>query len=185
VRLAALGLIGLVLSLLFAGSVPARLRASGGRFDLEQARDFTEFPLYYAGDRVDGLSLTTVLRRDDAADFVSFVYGDCAARDDQGCAPPLEIQVWSACKRNLGLYDSASPGRPVPELAIVRGVPAAFFEGDSRLELQTGSSTVVVFAGSRARLLRVAGVLRPLGARPTSAPLPAPEAGAVAGTLRC
>lgn len=184
-RLAALGFLGPALSLLFAGSAPARQSPSAAPFDLAQARIFSEFPLYDAGDRVDGLPLTAVLRRADTADFVSFVYGDCVARDDLGCAPPLEIQVWPACRRNLGLYEPSSPGTPLPERTTVRGVPAAYFEDCERLELQTGSSTIVVFAGSRARLVRAAGALRPLGARPTSGPLPAPEAGAVAGGLRC
>ena len=183
-RLGAIGSLGLVLALLSLGSSPAWPRASGRPFDLERAWGFAEYPLYAAGDRVDGLPLTAVLRRDDTADFVSFVYGDCVARDDQGCAPPVEIQVWPACKRNLGLYTSPVPGTPVPQRRTVRGVPAAFVD-DDRLELQTGSSTVVVFAGSRARLLRVAAALRPLGARSASPPLPAPEAGEVAGTFRC
>jgi hypothetical protein len=183
-RLTAVGSLGLVLALFSQGSWAGRPRPSVRPFDLEHARSFAEFPLYDAGDRVDGLALNAVLRRDDTADFVSFVYGDCVARDDQGCAPPLEIQVWPACKRNLGLYTPSGPGMPVPERTTVRGVPAAFFE-DDRLELQTGSSTVVVFAGSRARLLHVAAALRPLGAGRTSTPLPAPEAGAVAGTVRC
>ena len=131
-----------------------------------------------------------MLRRDDTADFVSFVYGDCVAHDEQGCAPPLEIQVWPACKRNLALYDSsaqvsAAPEAPVPEPATVRGVQAAFFRDDDRLELQTGRSTVVVFGGSRSRVLEVAAALRPVGTSASTTPLPAPSPGAVAGTLSC
>lgn len=175
----------LVLSLLSVGSAPVPDGSRVGAFDLAQARSFTEFPLYDAGDRVDGLPLTTVLRRDDAADFVSFVYGDCTAQDDQGCAPPLEIQVWPACKRNLALYDSSAPGAPAPEHVMVRGMPAAFFEDGDRLELETGRSTVVIFAGSRSENLLVAAALRALGKHATCAQLPAPEAGAVAGTVRC
>ncbi len=85
----------LALGLALVGSVSA-----GGGRSAAASRSFD--PLYSAGDRVDGLPLAAVLRRDDAAEFVSFVYGDCVAGDDAGCAPPAEIQVWPACRRNLG-----------------------------------------------------------------------------------
>lgn len=183
--LAAVVLVGLVVSLL-AGSVPAGVRGSGPvGFDLEQARAFREFPLYDGGGQVDGLPLVAVLRRDDSANFVSFVYGDCVARDDEGCAPPVEVQVWPACRRHLGLYDSSLPGTPAPERTQVRGVPGAFFEDGQRLELQTGPSTVVVFASSRDRVLRVASALRRVGGRTSGGALPAPEPGALVGDPRC
>jgi hypothetical protein len=177
----------LCLLLAFAGSGPARDLgpALRGNFGMEEALAFAEFPLYDAGDRVDGLQLVAVLRRNDTADFVSFVYGDCAARDDAGCAPPGEVQVWPACRRNLSLYDSPRPGTPVPERSVVRGVPAAFLDDGERLELQTGRSTVVVFGDSRARVLRMAAALRRLRERPSDGPLPDPEPGAVDGTLPC
>jgi hypothetical protein len=154
-------------------------------FGIEDARAFTEFPLFNAGEQVDGLQLTAILRRDDAASFVSFVYGDCTAGDDAGCAPPVEIQVWPACRRNLHLYDSRLPGTPLPERTRVRGVPAGFFEDGLRLELQTVRSTIVVFGDSRGRVRRVAAALRALGRPPTSAPLPPPVPGAVEGALSC
>ena len=180
----ALALVGICL--LFAGSGPAQVGSPGlSFFDVPQPLAFHEFPLYDAGDRVDGLPLVAVLRRDDTADFVSFVYGDCTAGDDEGCAPPAEVQVWPACRRNLRLYDSPLSGTPAPEPTKVRGVPAAFFEDGERLELQTGISTVVVFAANRTRVLRIAAALRPLGASPSDRPLPRPDPGALAGTLRC
>ena len=96
-----------------------------------------------------------MLRRSDTADFVSFVYGDCTADDDMGCAPPLEIQVWPACRRHLALYGS-SPLGPTVERTTVRGVPAAVVDGGTRLELQTGRSTVW---GSETELSSVAAVI--------------------------
>ena len=181
-------ILGSLASLLaFAGSGPARGAAVElrGNLGLEEALAFDEFPLYDAGDRVDGLPLVAVLRRHDTADFVSFVYGDCDAGDDAGCAPPAEVQVWPACRRNLGLYDSRLPGTPVPERVVVRGVPGAFLEDGTRLELQTGRSTVVLFGDSRAQVLRVVAALRRLGGERTSEALPRAEPGAVDGTLRC
>lgn len=173
------------MSLLLAGAAPAPGGSGPVAFDLSSARAFAVFPLYDAGEMVDGLPLTAVLRRDDTADFVSFVYGDCVARDDEGCAPPLEIQVWPACKRNLGLYGPSVPGALVPERTTVRGVPAAFRNDGNWLELQTGRSTVVVFGRSRSQVLRVAAALRPVGKPPSSALLPAPEPGAAVGAVPC
>ena len=103
-------------------------------------------PLYSAGGRVDGLPLSAILQRDDTAHFVSFVYGDCEPSGDAGCAPPAEVQVWPACRRNLALYEDASSSGGSPEPIMVRGVPAVLFDEGTRLELETQQSTVVVFA---------------------------------------
>jgi hypothetical protein len=136
-----------------------------GNFTLEQARDFDRFPLYYAGDHVDGFPLVAVLRRSDTADYVSFVYGDCVpAPPDAGCAPPAEIQVTPGCLRGPRLYDPSKPGVPAAERETMLGDPAALFDEGTRLELYKGASTVVVFARTRERVLRIAAALRPLGA---------------------
>lgn len=141
-------------------------------------------PLLFAGDRFEGIPLTAVLRRADSAEYVSFVYGDCFPESDAGCAPPLEIQVWPACRRHLALYEQ-SPGLDV-ERTTVRGVPAAVLDGGTRMELQTGASTIVVFADSRRRLSRIARGLRSLDASVgAGVPLPPPPPGAVEGRLGC
>lgn len=145
----------------------------------------TEFPLYDAGESVDGLPLTAVLRRNGAAQHVSFVYGDCTPADDTGCPPPVEVQVWPACRRNLHLYKGGRSGTPLPERTTVRGAPAAFLEDGLRLELQASRSTIVVFAGSRAQVLRVARALREVGKSADGADLTPPAPGAVEGTLPC
>lgn len=144
----------------------------GGHLTLEQARAFDDFPLLYAGELVDGLPLSAIVRRDDTASYVSFVYGDCEpARPDQGCAPPAEVQVWPACARSFALYGS-EPGSPRVERTIVRGVSAIALDGGAQLELRTGRSTVVVFAATPGRAERVAWALRPVGATGASGPLP-------------
>ena len=182
------GSAALLASLALVGSGPA---GDGGReptatFGLDEARAFDEFPLYSAGGLVDGLPLVAVLRREDAADFVSFIYGDCVPSTDSGCVPPAEIQVWPSCRRHLALYDAAPEAGPTPERVTVRGVPAAFLEGGTRIEIQTRSSTVVVFADSRERALRLASALRPVGEPSLPGPsLPAPLPGAVEGRLAC
>ncbi len=151
------GLLGLVTSafVLLVGD-PTGL---GGDLSLHEARSFDEFPLYYAGEEVDSLPLAAVLRRDESADYVSFVYGACTPSPDSGCAPPAEVQVWPAAVRSAGSYD-ASPGAPGLEPTRIRGRPAAFVGDGTQLELYTEESTIVVFADTRERLLAVAKGLR-------------------------
>lgn len=155
-------------------------------FSLEQAQAFSNHPVYYAGEQVDGLPLVSVLRRTGTADYISFIYGTCIVEADTGCAPPAEVQVWPACKRHLALYDQSVPGTPIPHATTVRGVPAAVFDDGQRLEIHTDRSLVVVFADSEARLRRIAGALRGVNVNtPPEARLPAPVAGAVEGNLSC
>lgn len=140
--------------------------------------------LFDAGPAVDGLPLTAVLRREDTGS-VSFVYGDCSPGDEAGCAAPAEVQVWPACRRSLASYERDARS-PTPERTVVRGVPAGFFDGGMRLEIQTGSATVVVFGDSRARAARVAAALASVdGAVSPGQPLPPPVDGAVEGRLDC
>jgi hypothetical protein len=175
----------LLVAMALAGSGPAGDEPSS-RFTLAQAHAFRDFPLYFAGDRVDGLELVAVLRRDDTASYVSFVYGDCTPGDDAGCAPPAEIQVWPACRRHPALYGGSQPKAPDVEHITIRGVPAASLEDGARLEIQTGRSTVVVFGDSRARARRVAGALRSVNGSETPGPsLPPPAPGALDGQLVC
>ncbi len=142
--------------------------------------------LLNAGERVDGLPLAAVLRREDTAEFVSFVYGDCIAVDDAGCAPPAEVQVWPFCRRNLGLYRDASASGALAEQIVLRGVPALLFDDGTRLELETGRSTVIVFAGTRARVLRIAAALRAIdGTVPPALPLPMPARAPEGDALDC
>ena len=154
------GLLGLVASV--AVLVVGSPTGPGGDLSLEEARSFEEFPLYFAGDEVDGLSLAAVLRRDEGADYVSFVYGECSPTSDSGCAPPVEVQVWPADVRHAGSYD-ASAGAPSVEVTRIRGRPAAFVGDGMQLELYTEESTIVVFADTRQRLLTIATALRCLG----------------------
>jgi hypothetical protein len=125
-----------------------------------------------------------VLRRSDSAEYVSFLYGDCVPDGDTGCAPPVEIQVWPACRRHLALYAPSSG--PDLERVTVRGVPGAVLDHGTRLEVQTGRSTIVIFADSRQRLSRLAAELRPLDSRTAAGvPLPQPAPGAMEGRLAC
>ena len=179
------GTASVLVALALAGAGPPGDESSPA-FTLALARAFREFPLYYAGERVDGLRLVAVLRRDDTASYVSFVYGECTPGDDAGCSPPAEIQVWPACRRNLALYRGLQPAALELEPTTIRGVRAALLENGLRLEIQTGPSTVVVFADSRARALRIAEALRSVnGAVHPGAAFPDPAPGALERNLTC
>lgn len=156
-------------------------------FSLEKARTFANFPVYYAGDSMGDVPLVAVLRRNDSATYVSFIYGECDASSETGCAPPGEVQVWPACRRNPSLYEAPrSPISPVPERTTVRGVPAASFEEGHRLEIQTGVSTVVIFGRSPEFVLELANALRGTNNDVhAGAALPPPDPGALDGSLRC
>ena len=164
-------------------SAPDALR---GNFSMAQAQAFTNFPLYNAGSSLDGMPLAVFYDTGGFSPSVSFLYGNCIATDDMGCSPPVQVQVWPACKRNPSLYESSRPGALTPEKTSVRGVPAAFFEDGDRLEIQTGISTVVIFGRTRDEVLQVASALRGVNVPvQASQPLPQPATGALDGTLKC
>ena len=151
------------------------------------ARPLSEtLPLYSTGERVDDIPLVAVLRRDDSARYVSFVYGDCVASNDMGCAPPAEIQIWPACRRNLALYEHSPSSGVSMERITVRSVPAALFDDGTRLELELDRVTVVVFARDVASTLRIAAELRSLdGSVAPGHPLPQPIRGGEGDTMGC
>jgi hypothetical protein len=171
---AAAGLRAVVLlAAALAGCGSREAAAPRGSITLEEARRLDEFPLFYAGERVAGFPLVAIVRRDDTARYVSFVYGRCEpAPLEGGCAPPVEIQVWPNDARNAGSYGASALGSPAPERTTVRGLPAAHV-GDGQLEIYASDSTVVVFSASRERGLAVAAALRCL------------RGGTAAGELRC
>ena len=135
------------------------------------------------------------------ADYVSYIYGDCeylkSENIEGGCAPPLEVQTWPACRRSLANYTYEGKAYPYEPLPDERGAEVASFEEGGRLELYSGSSTVVVFANDPALAQKVLSLLRPQA--PDSPPatraseldtdvpqeLAAPEPGATEGKLTC
>ncbi|MEJ7792241.1 MAG: hypothetical protein WKF65_09760 [Gaiellaceae bacterium] len=154
-------------------------------FTLQAASTFADFPVYNAGTTTVGVPLVAVLRRNDRpTNYVSFIYGSCEVTSDTGCAPPAEIQTWAACSRNPSFYKG--PQSVKAEATTVRGVPAAFFEDGRRLEIQTGSSTVVIFARSSSEALTIAAALVGVNNLVEKGNLlPPPTPGALTGNLNC
>ena len=167
------------------------------------------FETFSAGPAVAGLPMTSAVRRCDAtapadekpANYLTYVYGDCQVppRSEAGCAPPLEIQTWPACQRNISGY--SFNGKPLPYRELPQRGGATVMEyklgGESRLEVYTKSSTVVIFTHRPELAEKAVGLLDPqeIGKPPArkaadlrGAPpkeLAPPTDGAMEGRLKC
>jgi hypothetical protein len=149
------------------------------------------FSAYYLGSSFQGLPLQETLRQCTKpgpgrarVNYVSFIYGDCVARSDTGCAPPLEIRSDPACEYNLSRYRRGSY-----DLLELRGVPAATFGGDPHLEIFTGDATVAVSGRGRELVMDAAEAMMSIPgsvpAVPSGEDLPKPARGAMRGKFRC
>jgi hypothetical protein len=158
-----------------------------GNYSVPEASRFQDFPVFYSGREVAGDDLSAVFRNEleYRSDQVSvlFTYGKCEIEgSDEGCAPPIEIANEPACMRNFALYGDSAVAAPTR----IRGAPASFFEGGSRLEIQTGETTIVIFGYTKRDVLAVAKTLRGVNVDvATEEPLPPPAPGAVEGKLPC
>lgn len=152
------------------------------------SRSAARFRLYEAGRQVAGLPLTAKLTRGRAT---TFIYGTCSLLP---CAPPVEIENYPLCSRNLGSY--RPPAEPPPRSARrrVRGAPAAVFgqgeagPGDAidRLEIYTSTTTIVIDASPLSEALRVAAALRSTDGQVTPArPLPPADNATLIGGGAC
>ncbi len=118
------------------------------------------FRPYYLGASFEGLPFFYVQRDCPPPspsgwrnDTVTYFYGRCRSREG-GCAPPLQITSTPLCQSHVGLYYIS----PLERL-VVRGVPAALFEGYT-LDVYTGRTTVALVATRRSVLVRAAEAMR-------------------------
>lgn len=171
--------------------------------------DPTNFEIFSAGPAVAGLPLSAILRRCDAAapayeapaNQFTYVYGHCESppTGESGCAPPLEVQTWPACQRYPAGY--SFDGKPLPSRELPKRGGAEVVEFDfaleSRIEVYTKSSTIVIFADSPELARKAVELLTPqqAGKRPVAnaadlrGPPPErlgpPTDGAMEGDLEC
>jgi hypothetical protein len=200
--------VGSVITLAIAGGSESETGFDQANSDLTPAslQEFTRYPVYTLGSEFDGEPLTAINHRVGSpesrapvrADYVSLKYGSCEPTSDSGCAAPLEMQTWPACRRNRAMYllapdiDGSGPAKAIPyprEDVTVRGVPAAVFDNGSRLELYTGDVTIVLFGSQRNQLFAAAAAIQ--GANEAVAgvdpgeSLSLPVAGALTGHVAC
>jgi hypothetical protein len=174
-----------LLRLLIAAALALPLGACGGddQAALGRRAEFRKFALYYVGDSFQGHRLRHD-RSNDASErsgrSVSFLYGDCQAHGDAGCALPLEIETYAACARNRNSY-SGPDSAPSRRLRI-RKAPAAVYGEHDLLELYTGNVTVVIHADGDLSVMRAAAdALRSVDGRVgPHDPLPPPAGRAAA-----
>jgi hypothetical protein len=166
-----------------------------------KATAFREFPLYGLGPAFEGIPVVGFLRvqlpssmaqlsagERNGSNVAALIYGTCHAEPDSGCAPPLAVQVATACTRNLSLFamNPAGTGPPIVHTRV-RGVPAIWVAG--HLELYTGTVTIEI-DGAHALVLRAAAALMPANARARAIAradgrLPPPAPGHLEGTVPC
>lgn len=155
--------------------------ASPGSTNLSEVKKFDPYPVYYAGENVDGLPFTGI-SEGHAGKWIywGFGYGVCdppsGLFEEGGCSLPLSIQNWSTCyrwpRRKFHLFDfrgaKATGGGP----------------NGSQMEIFTGRTTVVVFAHDQSVTKFAARRLRTVRqAQPTLLPPPVP--GSLRGKLPC
>jgi hypothetical protein len=162
--------------------------AETSEYDLQTIQSFEDFPLFFAGESLDGIPLTSIdsLGSPGNGPFVSFVYGDCHTVGEGGCPYPLEIQVWPSCERNLAKFRANdNPLANESEELTIRGAPALAIAGGVILNVYVGDVTVAIF-GSPDRTKLAAQALRSVdGAIWADETLPAASSAALEGTLPC
>ncbi len=172
---------------------PAEAASQTARYDLGRA--FAGYPLTDASPQCSFIEAPSDVPVDGGPSpgtaFWSAIYGSCVAQGDEGCPYPLEVQSWPECARNLGSYrladdpidgepgdtdddadgaaiSSADAAGPAWEPYMLEGypdLPAAAFEGGTRLELYAGRTAVVIFADSDKLAARAARALAPAVSR--------------------
>jgi hypothetical protein len=152
--------------------------------ELERARAFRGFSLFWAGDRIGDLLLGDVHTYQSRgpggrATVHSFIYRNCRiAREGSGCAQ-VQLQLWPACAVVPADVDIPSEGR-----VRIRGVEGVFFA--TGLFVVTGKTTIQILAAGRAAALRVARSLRGVNVRlGTRDKLPPPATGILRRENRC
>ena len=141
--------------------------AGNSNMSVEEARAFSEFPLYWLGEMYEGLELTTLLG---VKNVVTFMYGKCVIKGDGGCAQPFQVIIRPLCLSRPG---TKNPMVHAGELFSLRGALAQEYT-DGHLELGIGSVSVTLFGPTREMMKAMAQALRPV-AGPGEAPS---EAGA-------
>jgi hypothetical protein len=171
-------------------------------------KDPINFEIFSAGASVAGLKLNSYERRCETstlpdevpANFTSYLYGHCQiAQGETGCPPPLQIQSFPACQRSLADYTLEGEPLAYRELPKIGGARVVEIDlmGERRLEVYTGSTTIVIFAATPELAREALTHLTPqeAGKPPATSvgelkadpdtPLAPPSEGAIEGEMPC
>jgi hypothetical protein len=177
--------IGLMTLACFVATGGCTTPFGGGGPDLDAARSFDRFPLYWVGERFEKWKLEHVSLG--PGRFVDLIYGTCEVPSgtDGGCPPPLEIQIQPLCA-HLAVVARA----PIWRRRHVRGAPVGV--SDSAPVLFTDRVQVKVYRGQGSDpglSMRALNALRSLNSvEPVldeTDPIPGPQLGVLAGTRPC
>jgi hypothetical protein len=116
-----LGVKHLLTPLLASTFVVAGCSSGDRSVNIDELRD-ADAPYYFVGPSFDGYAVSDVLPYRDGT--ASILYGDCHAGDDQGCAPPLEIQH-RLCLGGVTVSIFGDPGRARRAAAALRPLSKA------------------------------------------------------------
>ncbi len=161
---------------------------------LADAQAFDAYRLYYSGSEVAGLPLEAVTQgratnrharqQGGRAIYWTFIYGDCTPPPTEGgCAPPLEVQIWSACVRSFSSIKFRKR-----HLYGFRGAKATGGGGRfeiSPMEIFTSRTTIVIFSNEKPLIKTAARELREVHQAQTASRLPRPARGSLKERLPC
>jgi hypothetical protein len=118
---AALPCLGFVLAALAAGCAALEEKP-----DLEAAREFDRFPIYWLGESFEGHDLSRLSGLEDDATAVGLVYGTCDVGGEyhSSCLPPLQLQIFPLCHH----LDTVAIN-PAWKTRKVRGAPVGYLDG--------------------------------------------------------
>jgi hypothetical protein len=120
--------------------------------DVEAAKKFDAFPLYWVGERFEQWDLTAIDGLDYPSEIISFIYGDCTPRggEQPSCTPPFQIQVSPTCARR-----SDGARTPTRGPRRIRGAPVGVIDG----------APVLLSRGAQIKVYRGEGSDRGVGIR--------------------
>jgi hypothetical protein len=155
---------------------------SDASVDLEKARSFDAYPLYWVGEEFEGLKLTNVATGGVGA---SFTYGTCEITGDHGCAAPLQIQVFPLC-----FHSSLVSPDGIWTRRQIRGAPVGAADGAPLMFTRHIEIKVYRGQGSDPGLpLRALHALRSFNDVPPrigpSGAIPPPQPGVLEGEAPC
>lgn len=175
--------VGAVLSVMV--STAAAGCAPDNDTDVDSAKTFEAFPLYWAGETFEGLDVSAIDGVFDGTERVSIIYGSCVPSDtfEPSCRPPVSIQITRLCFHLDAVNLQTRPRR-------VRGAPVGWQDGAP--VLLTRKTQVKVYRGEgtdRGISLRALHALRSLNAvdpvvSPTDS-IPGPPPGVISGSRPC
>ena len=147
--------------------------------DLETAREFNQYPLYWAGERFEELELSHVSLGGSA---VGFIYGTCEITGDHGCAPPLQIQIFPLC-----FHLDVVAANQIWTHRRIRGTPVGV--NDAAPVMFTQRTQIKVYGSDPGQELRALRALRSLNNVPPQIgpvdPIPPSAAAVLEGTAPC